>query len=212
MRVVGVVGDVRESYDVDVTWYRPYAQHADLRSAGRLVFAVRGGGDGQLTVPQLRQAVATVDPGLPVYDVITATDLYAESFGRQGQAALLGSILAAFALVVSGIGLYGSISYGVSRRTREIGVRMALGSDRETVLRSIIAEGGRLVLAGLAIGVAGALVLARFLSAALTEIGGFDLPTFLGSSAVLGMAGMVAALLPAIRATKIDPLEALRRD
>jgi putative ABC transport system permease protein len=211
MTVVGVVGDVREFYDVDVTWYRPFAQHAHLRSAAELVFAVRGE-QSQLSVPTLRQAIAAVDPGLPVYDVISATGLYAESFGRQGQAALLGSFLAAFALAVAGMGIYGSISYGVSRRTREIGVRMALGSDRETVLRGIVAEGGRLVMAGLAIGLAGALVLARFLSAALTEIGAFDLATFLGSSAVLATVGMVAALLPAIRATKIDPMEALGRD
>lgn len=212
MTVVGVVGDAREFYDVDVAWYRPYAQYAETRAARQLVFAVRTGEERQLTAATLQRAVMTVDPAVPVYDLITATDLYAESFGRQGQAALLGSILAAFALAVAGIGLYGSISYGVSRRTREIGVRMALGSDRETVLRSIMAEGGRLILVGVGIGLAGAVFVARFLSAALTEIGAFDLPTIAASSVVLATAGMVAALVPAVRATRIDPVEALRRD
>ncbi len=212
MTVVGVVGDVKEFYDVNVAWYRSYAQHAASRSAGRAVFALRTATGAAPTPAAVREAMGAVDSGLPVFDMIGASDLYAGSFRRQRQAALLGSVFAAFALALAAIGVYGSISYGVNRRTREIGVRMALGSDRWSILRGIAGEGGRLVAAGMVIGLVGALILARFMASALTEIGPFDVATFAGSALVLGAAGLAAAFVPAFRATRIDPVEALRHE
>ncbi|HSG00343.1 MAG TPA: ABC transporter permease [Vicinamibacterales bacterium] len=212
MTIVGVVGDVREFYEVDETWYTPYAQGAGSFLAGHVVFTLRSRTGTPPSLPMVRGAMLAVDPSVPVFDAISAQDLYATSYSRQGQAALLGSLFAVFALLLASIGIYGSISYGVRRRTREFGVRMALGGDRMNILRGVAAEGGRLVLAGMVIGAAGALVLARFLSSALTEIGAFDLPTFVTSSVVLAMAALGAALVPAVRATRIDPVEALRHD
>ena len=91
-------------------------------------------------------------------------------------------------------------------------MRMALGSDRWAILRSIAGEGGRLVAIGMAIGLAGALILSRFMASALTEIGAFDFTTFVGSALVLTTAGLAATLIPALRATRIDPVEALRHE
>ncbi len=212
MTIVGVVGDVREFYDVAETWYMPYAQHAGSFLAGRAVFAARSARSEPPAISAVREAMLNVGPALPIFDVITAEDLYAASYGRQGQAAMLGSIFAAFALLIASLGLYGSMSYGVSRRTREFGVRMALGSDRGTILRGLVVEGGRMVAAGMAIGAAGTLILARFLSSALTEVGPFDIPSFTLSALVLTAATLGAAFLPAVRATRIDPVEALRHE
>ncbi|UCH34398.1 MAG: ABC transporter permease, partial [Armatimonadota bacterium] len=212
MTIVGVVGDVREFYEVAETWYMPYAQHAGSFLAGRAVFAARSARTGAPAISAVREAMLNVDPALPIFDAITAEDLYAASYGRQGQAAMLGSVFAAFALLLASLGIYGSMSYGVSRRTREFGVRMALGSDRGTILCGVVAEGGRMVAAGIVIGAAGGLILARFLASALTEVGAFDIPTFAASAIVLAGATLSAALLPAVRATRIDPVEALRHE
>jgi putative ABC transport system permease protein len=212
MTIVGVVGDVREFSDVDETWYTPYAQHAESFLTARAVFALRGANQSPPAISAVREAIGRVDPALPIFNAITAEDLYSASFRRQGQAALLGTVFAAFALLLASIGIYGSISYGVRRRTREIGVRMALGSDRGTILRSVAGEGGRMVAAGVGIGLAGAFILARFLASALTEIGPFDLTTFAIASIVLAAASLGASLIPAVRATQIDPVEALRHE
>jgi putative ABC transport system permease protein len=212
MTIVGVVGDVREFYEVVGTWYMPYAQGAESFLAGRAVFALRSATQVPPTISAVRGAMVAVDPGLPIFDAITAEDLYAASYSRQGQAAMLGSVFATFALLLAGIGVYGSISYGVSRRTREFGLRMALGSDRATIMRGVAAEGGQLVAAGMVIGAASALILARFLSSALTEVDPFDLPTFAIASLVLAAAALGAAFVPAVRATRIDPVEALRHE
>jgi putative ABC transport system permease protein len=212
MTVVGVVGDVREFYDVAETWYLPYAQHAQSFSTSRAVFALRSASRQAPPISTVREAMAAVDPGLPIFDAVTAEYLYASSLSRQGQAALLGSLFAGFALLLATLGIYGTMSYGVTRRTREFGVRMALGGDRGAILRNVAAEGGRLVLVGMAIGLAGALLLARFLASALTEVGPFDLPTFVVSATVMAFATLGAAFVPAVRATRIDPVEALRHE
>ncbi len=212
MTIIGVVGDVREFYDVAETWYVPYAQHAESFLAGRAVFAVRSATPEPPAISAVRQAMLAVDPALPIFDAITAENLYAASYGRQGQAAMLGSIFAAFALLLASLGLYGTMSYGVSRRTREFGVRMALGSDRGAILRGLLVEGVRMVSVGMAIGAVGASILARFLASALTEVGPFDIPTFGAAALALAAATLGAALLPAVRATRIDPVEALRHE
>jgi putative ABC transport system permease protein len=212
LTVVGLVGDVREFYDVEETWYLPYAQNAESFLSGRAVFALRGATRVPPQISAVREAMASVDPGLPIFDASTAEDLYASSLNRQGQAALLGSIFAAFALLLASLGIYGSISYGVSRRIREFGVRMALGSDRGTILRNVAAEGARMVLVGTIVGLAGALILSRLLASALTEVGPFDLQTYVISCAVLAVATLGAAFVPAVRATRIDPVEALRQE
>jgi putative ABC transport system permease protein len=212
MTIVGVVADVREFYDVAETWYLPYAQNAESYLTVRAVFAVRSATQQTPNIAAVREAIGAVDPNLPIFDAITAEDRYAASYRRQGQAAMLGSVFAAFALLLAAIGIYGSISYAVSRRTREIGVRMALGSDRSRILRMVAGEGGWMVAAGLTIGLVGALVLARFLASALTEIGSFDAATFAVAAMVLAAASLAAVLIPAVRATKIDPVEALRQE
>jgi putative ABC transport system permease protein len=123
---------------------------------------------------------------------------------------ILLSLLAGLALLIATMGLYGMIAYVTSQRIREIGVRMALGAQRGDILALVVSQGMFLVLSGLAVGVAGASALTRFLSSILHGISPTDLPTFIGVAVLLALVALIACYLPGRRATKIDPMEALR--
>lgn len=212
MTVVGVVDDVREFWDVDETWYLPYAQHADASSASNATFAVRGATDTPVPTTRLREAMADVAPELPVLDLKTANDLYAESLVRQRQAAGFSGAFGAFGLLLAAMGLYGSISYAVNRRRREFGIRMAMGSDQGRILRNVIGEGVRLVLVGTVLGGLGAVAVARLLARALETVDGFVPTPFVVAVLVLGSVAVAAAALPARRAARVDPMTVLREE
>ena len=131
------------------------------------------------------------------------------------QQALYGKMFGAFAmiaLVLAAVGVYGVISYAVSQRTQEIGVRVALGAQRSDVVRLIVTQGARLGGIGVAIGLVGALLVTRFLRTLLFGVSPFDVPSFVGVSLLLTGIALVASYVPARRAAKVDPVEALRYD
>jgi ABC-type antimicrobial peptide transport system permease subunit len=154
--------------------------------------------------------VAALDPALPIFDVETLTDhLGLALFPARLAAAILGSF-GLLALVLAGIGVYGVISYGVSQRTREIGIRMALGADKSDILRSVVGQGLLLAGIGLGLGLAISVMLTRFLGRLLYGVSPTDSATFAGVFLLLALIAAIASYIPGRRATGIDPMSALR--
>jgi putative ABC transport system permease protein len=176
-----------------------------------LVVVVRSPHPTALVGP-LRAEVQTLDQGQPLGEVMTMERRLADSVGERRLSALLLALFAALALVLAAIGVYGVMSYAVTQRTRELGIRMALGARRGQVLRAVVDQGLRLCLAGLAIGVAGALALTRLMASRLYGISATDPGTFAGLGAGLLAVALLACLLPARRATLVNPMVALREE
>ncbi len=210
LNVVGVVGDVKEFYDVTETWYLPYAQNADRRFANQLVFTVRSAVPG--IADGLRRAVWAVDPALPVFGTATVEEMYADSLTEQKFGTFMWAFFAAFGLLMAAMGIYGVMSYAVNERTREIGIGIALGAEPGQVLRSILRRGAQLALGGVGIGLVAAMALTRYLRSMLTEVGSTDPVVFASVSLLLVLVALAACYVPAHRATKVDPIEALRSE
>ncbi len=211
LTVVGVVGDVlheglnRQAYP---QIYIPFEQ-SPVRS---MVLAVRTAGDPMATVPVVRRAIAGLDPDLPLADVSTLEERKAVSLARpRVNAAVLGGFALA-ALVLAAVGIYGVVAYGVVQRTRELGIRMALGAGGSTLLRMVIRQGMMPVLGGMVFGLAGALAGGRLLRGLLFGVGSGD-PTILALvTGFLVAVALAAMYLPARRASRSDPMIALRVD
>ena len=156
------------------------------------------------------RAVHEIDRDLPVNEVMTLEDILAREASPRRFNAMLFSVFAALALVLAATGVYGVLSYSVSQRTHEVGIRMALGAGRRDVLRLFMGQGMALVLLGLAIGLGGAFVLTRLMSSLLFGVSTTDAVTFVVVALVLMVVGVLACYLPARRATRVDPLVALR--
>ncbi len=209
--VVGVVGDIHHSGprqgDVPI-WYR--CAYQDPWSTMALV--VRTSGDPQEAVGTVKDAVRRVEPSQPVYKVRMMTDM---ARGLMTPDRLNGSLMALFAalaLTLAAVGIYGVIANAVGQRTPEIGVRMTLGARRAQVLRGVLREGLALVVCGLGLGLAGAFALGNFLQWLLFGLAASDTVTLTGAAAVLLGVGVLACLLPAWRASRVDPLTALRHE
>jgi putative ABC transport system permease protein len=209
--VVGVVADVREYDEQPMTWYVPYAQNARATSAANLVLVARSRDDG-VNAGQLRRAVASVDPTLAVNEVLSATALHAESIAGERFTAGLLSAFAVGGLLMAAIGIYGVLAYTVSRRTREIGLQLALGASPVTILQNVLWHGGTLAMAGLATGVVGALVATRLIRSAVPELGGVGIAPMASAMGVLALVAMIASYVPARRAMRADPMTALRAE
>jgi putative ABC transport system permease protein len=158
----------------------------------------------------IRKAVVALDPDQALPDVKTVDQLVAEDVAPDRLRSLLLSTFAAIALALAGTGLYGLIAYAVAQRTREIGIRLALGATRRNVRALVVRELGPLVAAGLAAGLVGAAMVARVLRTFLYGVSAADPATFAGVAALLAVVSLLACYLPARRATRIDPLDALR--
>jgi putative ABC transport system permease protein len=209
--VVGVVGDVRQEMlpiPAPMHVYEPYAE----RPSGYLKVLVVTTGDPARSVAAVRRGLQELDPDVPVDRVAPMTSLMAESIARQTLYALLLGSFAVMALVLSAVGVYGLVSYGVSERTREFGIRIALGADRGRVLRLVV--GRALVLGGLGslLGLAGALAASRTLRGLLYGVKPSDPAALLGAGLLLFAVTVAASWLPARRATKVDPVVALRSE
>jgi len=209
--VVGVVSDVRQgglSGDI-----MPEAYSPELDDTGENVsFVIRTAGNPTQLISAARAAVTAVEPNQPVHNLITMEQRLAETTtSRRLNTILLGSF-AAVALLLAAVGIHGVMSYVVAQRRREIGVRVALGAERSNVLGLILRGGLRLTLLGVAIGLAGAFALTRYLSNLLYSVTATDPFTFAGVSLILLLVALLACWLPARRAARVDPMVALRND
>jgi putative ABC transport system permease protein len=211
--VVGVVGDTKQ-YSLGETpspsMYLPYVQAPVPFLMQDITFVLRAGADPLSMVAAARRAVQAVDPDLPVFDVTTMDQLvYRSASAPRFNAALL-AIFAALALVLATVGIYGVMSYTVLQRMHEFGVRMALGAQEGDLLQQVFRQGMLLAVGGITTGVAGAWVLTRFISSLLFGVRPTDPLTFVLIPLLLAAVALVACLLPARRATKVDPVAALR--
>ena len=207
--IVGVVGNIRqESLTAEVTpeIYLPLAQNP----VNGMTLLVRTASDPLSFAPAVRNEVFAIDKNQPVYDVKTLEQRVNDAVAVSRSLMLLFAAFALLALVLGAVGIYGIVSYSVTQRTHEIGIRMALGARAGNVLSLIMRNGVALVLTGIAIGIAGALALTRFLTTLLFGVTPTDSVTFVIVSVVFFVIAMIAALIPALRATRVDPLIALR--
>jgi len=207
--VIGVVGDVHSAGldgDIRPTIYYPQAQ----RPSGSMWLVIRHAGDPATLTTAARAAVREIDRNLPVPDGLTMYARLVRSMSDRRYPMLLLSIFAGLAVLLSAVGLYGVLAYAVSQRTAEIGIRMALGAQVRDVVRLVVTQGLRVVALGIAIGLAGAVAATRVLRGLLYGVGATDPQTLLlVSLGLLGVAAL-AAYLPVRRATKVDPMVALR--
>ena len=213
VEIVGVVKDAKaESVKEQTprTFYVPFLQ--DASSWRETTFQVRTAGDPLTVVAAIRREVQALEPNLPVFRIKTLEQQVDETLGQERLVATLASLFGVLALLLACAGLYGVLSYSVSRRTREIGVRMALGAKRVDLLRFFIGQGMVLVVFGVVFGLVAALALTRFVSSLLFGISTMDLMTFVGAALGLVVVGLCACYFPARRATKVDPLIALRSE
>jgi putative ABC transport system permease protein len=186
--------------------YRPQAQE----TSGEMFLVLRASGNPTRLAPAVRSQIWSIDKDQPVGDVRTMEDRIAGyAAGRRFYTLLLG-IFAALAVALAGVGIYGVISYSVSERRHELGIRMALGAQRTDILNLVVGQGFKLTLVGVMVGVAGAFTLGRFLSGLLYGVKPTDPLTFATVSLILTVVALLASYIPARRATKVDPMEALR--
>lgn len=212
IQVVGVVGHMaHEGLDAQkrVQVYFPVAQNGGIPFLG---FTVRTTGDPLAALGVVRDAVRSVDPDLPLANVNSMDRLIDLSTGSRRFAMLLLGGFALLAMVLASIGLYGVMSYTVTQRSRELGVRLALGADRRAVLGLVLAQGFRLALAGVGLGLVVAVAVTRLMKNMLFNLSATDPLTFLSIALLLVLVALVASYLPARRATRLDPIAALRAD
>ena len=210
--VIGVVGDVRQTGlygDQMAELYAPYAQERRSWMSPRDL-VVRTRGDAASLAGAVREAVWAVDKDQPVSNVRTMDQVLAATVSRERFQMLLLSLFATLALVLACVGLYGVISYAVAQRTHEIGVRMALGAQQRDVLKLVIRQGMILTFAGLLLGIAGGLAVTRVMADLLFGVTATDAVTFVSVGGLLLVVAFLACYVPARRATKVDPLIALR--
>ena len=215
--IVGIVGDVKHrglEREAGAEAYVSYLQ-APTPTMSLIVRASsvnHAVGDPANLTASIREAVQKVDKDQPLYDVKPMAAWVNESVARQRFNMLLLGVFAAVALVLAAIGIYGVISYSVTQRTHEIGIRLALGAQRKDVLRLVVGQGLALTVAGVACGVAGAFALTRLMAGLLFSVSPSDPMTFVIIPLLLAGVALVACYLPARRAAKTDPLVALRYD
>ncbi len=214
MEIVGVVGDVIQGLDVDAKaeMYLPYRQGDRLLPAFQLSVVMRTAGEPLSQAAALRHALAEIDPDQPLVKPRTMEDNVAASMAQPRFRTWLIGIFAGLALVLAAVGIYGVMAYSVTQRTREIGIRVALGADRGHILRGVLRQGLRFALAGAALGIAGGLAVTRLLQGFLFGVSASDPGAFLGAAALLVLVALGASLGPAWRATRVDPMVALRND
>jgi putative ABC transport system permease protein len=208
MTIVGVADDVIDRGDFEETWYLPYTQRGFTRDIVTLV--VRAETDPASLIGAIRSAIHELDKTQPVFEVATHAEMLADSRREQRFSTLLFGLFAALGLIVAVMGIYGIQSYSVVQRSREVGVRMAMGAEPRDVLQLVLRQGLRLAIVGLAVGLVGALGLTRFLASLLFEITPTDPATFLLIAVSTVLVALLASVIPAYRAARVDPMEVLR--
>lgn len=210
-RVIGIVGDVRNlelALDPNPTMYISTARWI----WPAMTLLVRAGGEGMQTAPLIRSAVRELDPQLAVYNVNTTVEQVNSSAAQPRVNASLVGLFALMASLLAAIGIYGVLAYLVSQRRQEIGIRMALGASRSTVLRMVLSRGLRLALVGVGIGVAGSFAAARWVESVMFDVSARDPWTTVAAASLVSVIALLASYIPARRATRVDPLSALRAE
>ena len=207
--VVGVIRDTKQfstEKEPPITIYFPFEQYV-----GRSLYLIaRTTPDPSVVTPAIIKEIQTIDPQMPVYDVKTMEGRLSDSLSRRRFSMFLLTIFAVIALLLAAIGIYGVISYSVSQRVHEIGIRMALGAQAGDILRLVIGQGMRLVGVGIAIGLAASLALTRLIDSLIFGVRRTDPMTFAMIVLLLALVALIACWIPARRATKTDPMIALR--
>ena len=220
--VIGVVGNVDERFEVEETWYVPYG-HAPVRD---FELVVQTASDPTALIDPIRAAVWQIDPDLPVDDVRPMMQLVSDSRSQDRLGTYLMGALAVFAVLITGLGIYTVISFAVAQQTHDIGVRVALGSSRPQILRLVLLRSGALVGMGVLLGVPGAVLLTRVVSSVLaggsanvpielsmiSEVSYLHPTTYAWIASLLAVIALAACVAPALRATKLDPMQVLRHE
>jgi putative ABC transport system permease protein len=207
--IIGVVGDVKEDSVDKGPMPTVYYIHNHL-SYPAMTFVVRTAGDPMSLTGPIRRIIQGMDPAQPIANVRTMQAIVAETFSRQRFSALLLSGFSLASLLLAGVGIYGLLSFSVTERRREIGVRMAVGAQPAQIVGMIVGSGARLVGTGTAVGIAGALALSGLLKGLLFGVGPRDVATYVAVPALLGVVALIACYLPARRAANLEPVSALR--
>jgi predicted permease len=209
--IVGVVGDIKSDGFEAPSVPHIYVALGQFAPVNAVLF-LRSRGDVEHLGEAVRHEVENVDPHVPVHSISSMDQIIARSVADRRFALELLSVFAAVALLLAAIGIYGVMSYAFSRRTNEVGIRMALGAQRRDILRMVLGEGMRIVIIGLGLGLVGAATMTRVFRSMLFEVGPADPITFLSVSALLAGVALFACYIPAQRATRVDPLTALREE
>jgi len=208
LTIVGVVKD-RRGYDLwepRADLYVPFEQHP----VSWAYLDVRTAVPPMTVVPSIRDVIRTLDKEQPLNDIRLLSEMVAQTYGTLRFPMMLVWIFAALALVLSAIGIFGVMSYTVSRRTQELAIRMALGADRPRVLRLVLGEGLRVTLIGVVVGLAAALGLSRIMAGYIYGIKSTDPLTFVAAALLLTLVALAACYVPAWRAMHVEPIQALR--
>jgi putative ABC transport system permease protein len=209
--IVGIVGDVKTNgldAAVGPMIYWPYFQFTLIFNT----IVVRSDGNPGQLVLALKGAIWSVDKDQPISKIETMDELLSASLAQRRLYLVLLGFFSIAALLLAALGIYGMVSYSVSQRAHEIGIRMAVGAERRDVLRLVLGEGGKIALVGIGIGVATALALTRLMSSLLFGVSATDPETFLYVAVLLALIAMAACCIPARRATRVDPMVALRHE
>ncbi|HEX2341209.1 MAG TPA: ABC transporter permease [Vicinamibacterales bacterium] len=216
-QIVGIIRDVRQAGQDQAPRPQFFADYRQWPESDRVMFtflgpyyALRVDGDTGLVVSQVRAVARQLDPQAGLFNVASMDQLVANRISRPRMYAVLTGIFAAVAVALAAIGIYGALTHSVAQRTREIGIRMALGAHRAEVMRLVLRQSLLWTVAGIAVGLAGASALARYLSGMLFGVTPLDPATFVAVSALFALIAMFASYVPARRATRVDPIIALR--
>jgi len=207
--IVGVVGDIREGAlskepEPAIYWPHPREPYSGM------ALVVRTAGDATRFASLVQKEIRQIDPDQPVADVRTMKQVIGQSIARPRFNTLLLTIFAGVALVLASVGLYGVMNYSATQRIHEVGIRMSLGATRGDIMRLVVGNGMMLTLTGIAIGVLASWGLTRVMANLLFGVTATDFPTFLGVSVVLAGVALIANYIPARRATRVNPVIALR--
>jgi putative ABC transport system permease protein len=209
--IVGVIGDARTESLADAAIpliYRSVYQ----RASKEVTIFLRGQLDPSTLTAQVREQIQSIDPGLPVFHAETLDDVLSDSLSVRRFSMEMVALFAVTALLLAGLGIYGTISYVVNEQRREIAIRLALGAQRSNILRMVLRRGLGLVAAGAGLGVAAALIVSHLMAGLLYGVSPTDLPTFAGVALVLTTVALAASYIPALRAMRLDPITTLHSE
>ena len=211
--IVGVVADMKDSAmnaPAEATVFAPFAQYKGEGFTPSMTFAIKTAGEPATLAAAVRDVVNSLKPEQPIANIGTLDEVVARSLSQARFSMLLLSIFAGLALMLSAVGIYGVMAYVVAQRTREMGIRLAMGAQAGDVLKLVLRQGGKLALAGVGIGIAAAVPLTRLMASLLFGVSAADPVTFVGVAILLTFVAIAACYMPARRATRVDPIATLR--